>query len=146
MAKVDALAAGGADDLEIPAFLRRQSDLALTDTPSDSGGFTPDQLLKKFNELSLTSTNFSDIARELRAEIPEGSVLREFAEDQVEARLACLLDWLSKRVQGIPSLTRHSRRLLNVQLAKIDPALIQKAQEQLDRAFSSISKTSWGDN
>jgi Ca-activated chloride channel homolog len=145
-AKVDALAAGGMDDFEIPAFLRRQADSAPARKLLNGDGATPNQLLEKFNELSLTSTNFSDITQALREQIAASSAWKALEEDQIEANLACLLDWLSKRVQGIVSLTRHSRRLLNAQIAKIDPALIQKAEGHFNRAFSSISKASWGGN
>jgi hypothetical protein len=47
-------------------------------------------------------------------------------------------------VAGIVSLTRHSQRLLNAQIANIEASLVQEVEEQLTQAFPTISKSSWG--
>ena len=147
-ARVDSLAAGGMDDFEIPAFLRK-SEGSNSEPAFEEDSFTPEQMLEKFNELSLTTTKFSDITWELTERIAEGyvwNVLCKIADDESELDLywACLLRWLSNEVAGIVSLTRHSQRLLNAQVASIEFSLVQEVEEQLAQAFPTISKSSWG--
>lgn len=137
------------DDFEIPAFLRKQDDVSKSKVALEESSFTPEEMLEKFNELSLTTTKFSDITRELMKRLSKGyvwKVLCEMAssEDEMDAYLACLLWWLSNEVTGIVSLTRHSQRLLNTQIAKIEASLVQEVDEQLAKAFPTISKFSWG--
>lgn len=147
-ARVDSLAAGGVDDFEIPAFLRK-SEGSNSKPAFEEDSFTPEQMLEKFNELSLTTTKFSDITWELTERIAEGyvwNVLCKIADDENELDLywACLLRWLSNEVTGIVSLTRHSQRLLNSQIANIEVSLVQEIEEVLAQAFPTISKSSWG--
>ena len=147
-ARVDSLAAGGMDDFEIPAFLRK-SEGSNSKPAFEEDSFTPEQMLEKFNELSLTTTKFSDITWELTEHIAEGyvwNVLCKIADDESELDLywACLLRWLSNEVAGIVSLTRHSQRLLNAQVANIESSLVQEVEDQLAQAFPTISKSSWG--
>jgi len=147
-ARVDSLAAGGMDDFEIPAFLRK-SEGSNSKPAFEEDSFTPEQMLEKFNELSLTTTKFSDITWELTEHIAEGfvwNVLCKIADDESELDLywACLLRWLSNEVAGIVSLTRHSQRLLNAQVANMESSLVQEVEEQLAQAFPTISKSSWG--
>jgi hypothetical protein len=147
-ARVDSLAAGGMDDFEIPAFLRK-SEGSNSKPAFEEDSFTPEQMLEKFNELSLTTTKFSDITWELTERIAEGyvwNVLCKIADDESELDFywACLLRWLSNEVAGIVSLTRHSQRLLNAQVANIESSLVQEVEEQLAQAFPTISKSSWG--
>ena len=110
---------------------------------------TPDQMLHAYNELALTTTRFSDITHELTERMGQGyvwNVLCRLADndDDLDVYWACLLRWLSNEVPGIVSLTRHSQRLLNAEIARIDPSLVQEVEEQLAQVFASISKTSWG--
>lgn len=137
------------DDFEVPAFLRKQDDSAKSKAVFEEDSFTPEEMLEKFNELSLTTTKFSDITWELMERVSKGyvwKVLCEMAssEDEMDAYWACLLRWLSNEVAGIVSLTRHSQRLLNAQIANIEASLVQEVEEQLTQAFPTISKSSWG--
>lgn len=137
------------DDFEIPAFLRKQDDSGKSKAVFEEDSFTPEEMLEKFNELSLTTTKFSDITWELMERVSKGyvwKVLCEIAssEDEMDAYWACLLRWLSNEVAGIVSLTRHSQRLLNAQIANIEATLIQEVEEQLTQAFPTISRSSWG--
>lgn len=137
------------DDFEVPAFLRKQDDSATSKAVFEEDSFTPEEMLEKFNELSLTTTKFSDITWELMERVSKGyvwKVLCEIAssEDEMDAYWACLLRWLSNEVAGIVSLTRHSQRLLNAQIANIEASLVQEVEEQLVQAFPTISKSSWG--
>ncbi len=147
-AKVDSLAAGGMDDYEIPAFLRK-SEGPTAKPAFDEDSFTPDQMLEKFNELSLTTTKFSDVTWELTERVSKGyiwKVLCDMAEskDDIDTYWACLLWWLSNEVSGIVSLTRHSQRLLNTQMALIEATFVREVEEQFAEAFPTISKSSWG--
>jgi Ca-activated chloride channel family protein len=137
------------DDFEVPAFLRKQDDSATSKPVFEEDSFTPEEMLEKFNELSLTTTKFSEITWELMERVSKGyvwKVLCEMAssEDEMDAYWACLLRWLSNEVAGIVSLTRHSQRLLNAQIANIEASLVQEVEEQLAQAFPTISKSSWG--
>ncbi|PUE34924.1 VIT domain-containing protein [Limnohabitans sp. Jir72] len=137
------------DDFEIPAFLRKQDDSSTSPIVFDEDSFTPEEMLEKFNELSLTTTKFSDITWELMERVSKGyvwKVLCEMAssEDEMDVYWAFLLRWLSNEVAGIVSLTRHSQRLLNAQIANIEASLVQDVEEQLAQAFPTISKSSWG--
>jgi Ca-activated chloride channel family protein len=147
-AKVDALAAGGMDDYEIPAFLRKPEGPSVMPV-FDDDSFTPDQMLAKFNELSLTTTKFSDITWELTERVSKGyiwKVLCDLAEskDDLDTYWACLLWWLSNEVLGIVSLTRHSQRLLNSQMAVIEATFVREVEVHLSEAFPTISNSSWG--
>ena len=143
------MSTAGFDDIEIPAFLRKQEDSATSKAVFEEDSFTPEEMLEKFNELSLTTTKFSDITWELMERVSKGyvwKVLCEMAssEDEMDAYWACLLRWLSNEVAGIVSLTRHSQRLLNAQIANIEISLVREVEEQLTQAFPTISMTSWG--
>lgn len=147
-AKVDALAAGGMDDYEIPAFLRKPEGPSVKPV-FDDDSFTPDQMLEKFNELSLTTTKFSDITWELTERVSKGyiwKVLCDLAEskDDLDTYWACLLWWLSNEVSGIVSLTRHSQRMLNSQMAVIEATFVREVEDHLAEAFPTISNSSWG--
>lgn len=147
--QIDALAAGGINDIEIPAFLRKSERASSTLPVFDEDSFTPNQMLERFNEMSLTTTKFSNITGELTEEVSDGyvwKVLSEMAEskDEIDSFWACLLWWLSNEVPGIVSLTRHSQRLLNAQMAIIEATFAQKIEEHLSKAFPTISKSSWG--
>jgi Ca-activated chloride channel family protein len=146
--KVDALSAGGMDDYEIPAFLRK-SERPSTKPTFDEGSFTPDQVLQKFNELSVTTSKFSDITWELTARVSEGyiwQVLSDMAEskDDIDTYWACLLWWLAHEVPGVCALSRHSERMLLSQMKVIEASLVEEIAGQLQRALPSISKQSWG--
>lgn len=106
-------------------------------------------MLAKFNELALTTTKFSDITWELMERVSKGYVWKVLcqmasSEDEMDAYWACLLNWLSNEVAGIVSLTRHSQRLLNSQMAAIEATFARQVEEQLADAFPTISKSSWG--
>mgnify|MGYP000205077310 CR=1 FL=1 len=147
-AKVDSLAAGGMDDYEIPAFLRKLEEPTAKPV-FDEDSFTPDQMLVKFNELSLTTNKFSDITWELTEKVSKGyvwKVLCEMADshDDMDTYWACLLWWLSNEVAGITALTRHAQRILNSEMAVIEGTFVREIEEQFADAFPTISKSSWG--
>ncbi len=148
MAKVDALAAWGLQDIETPAYLRKSAgDEAHSEAVEE--GLTPLQMLEKFNQLSVTTTQFSDITQQLTQDILGSCVWQVLCDleadpDDMVSHWACLIGWLSKEVAGMVALTRHSQRMLNAQIAGMDAALRQKVEGQLAQAFPNISKSSWG--
>lgn len=139
----------GMDDIEIPAFLRKQDDFASPANSFEDDSFTPEQLIEKFNDLCLITTKFSDITWELTELVSDSFVwivLCDVAggKDKIELHWACLIRWLANEVPGIVSLTRHSQRLINLQVASVDAATIQAIEAKFVNAFPGITKLSWG--
>ena len=146
---IDSMSASGMDDIEIPSFLRKQASGSGTRRTFEEDHFSPEQMLEKFNELSVVTTKFSDITWELTEKVSEGYVWKVLCElagpgESVEVYWACLLSWLSNEVPGIVSLTRHSQRLLNVQISTVEAAAFKEIQDHFAGAFQGISKSSWG--
>jgi len=147
--RVDVWAAGGDEDFEIPAFLRKQEDVVRPTPAPVEDSCTPEQLLAKFNELSLTTTEFADITYALsnlasQERITRQSFVQIASRADREAFWACLLRWLSTSVPGMVALTRHAQRLLQAQLARVEPAFTDEVEAKLAEAFPFISVSSWG--
>jgi hypothetical protein len=154
-ARVDSLSAGGMDDYEIPAFLRSQSDSVSLERMRnqkplfEEDDFTPEMLLEMFNELSLTTTKFTDISWKLTEKVSSGYVWEVLGVlvnvgGPVEQYWACLINWLTNETVGIVSLTRHSQRLLNAEMTKVTDETRNKAEEQFRIAFPGIQMDTWG--
>jgi Ca-activated chloride channel family protein len=154
--KVDKLALGGSDDYEIPDFLKK-----LADGGNDFGDikfsppiifyeddFSPDDMLRKFNELAVETNDFSHITFELMDPIYEGEVWTVLCiasgDGHVDHYWACMLNWLSNNVKGIVALNRHALRILHAELAKLDDPSQQKAQDLFAKSFTKITPNSWG--
>ena len=127
------LKAGGVDDVEVPAFLRKQADVQ----PARKKPMNPIRLLERFNELSIQHSKFFEIVSELMNEISKKSVdniwnvIRELVGNQPDpidlwAGWACLLDWLSIELANTVALNRHAQRVLQFELQKVDPVMRQK--------------------
>ena len=111
--------------------------------------FSPDDMLRKFNELALETNDFSHITFELMDPIYEGEVWEVLcnasgADGHVDHYWACLLDWLSKNVKGIVTLNRHALRLMQAELYKLDYPSQQKARDLFSLFFNNITTDSWG--
>lgn len=154
-ARVDSLSAGGMDDYEIPDFLRKQSDSVSLERMRnqkplfEEDDFTPQMLLEMFNELSLTTTKFTDISWELTEKVSSGFVWEVLSNlvnvgGPVEHYWACLINWLSNETVGIVSTTRHSQRILNAEMANVSDVTRNIAEEQFRLAFPGIQKDTWG--
>jgi Ca-activated chloride channel family protein len=156
ISKVDQLAQGGVDDYEIPDFLKKQADGG-----NDFGDikfsppiifyeddFSPDDMLRKFNELAVETNDFSHITFELMDPIYEGEVWTVLCiasgDGHVDNYWACLLNWLANNVKGIVALNRHALRILHAELAKLDDPSQQKAQDLFAKSFTKITPNSWG--
>ena len=152
--KVDLMSQGGLDDYEIPAFLRKAEGDLMTDLqakffPFEEDDFTPTDMLEKFNELSVTTSNFANITWELMGKVSKGYVWEVLCDaagenGDVDPYWACLLNWLSGAVPGIAPLARHAKRRISVELAKLDADLQQAAEAKFASAFQGISTSSWG--
>ena len=151
----DTLFSGGMDDYEIPAFLRSQSDSVSLERMRnqkplfEEDDFTPEMLLEKFNELSLTTTKFTDISWELTEKVSSGYVWEVLGflvnvGGPIEQYWACLINWLCNETAGIVSTTRHSQRILNAEMANVSDVTRNIAEEQFRLAFPGIQKDTWG--
>jgi len=155
-AKIQSLSQSDMDDYEIPAFLKKQADGGswgdIKFSPPNifnENDFSPDDMLRKFNELALETNDFSHITFELMDPIVDGEVWAVLCnasgtDGHVNHYWACLLDWLSNNVNGIVTLNRHALRILNTELAKLDDSSKQKARELFTQSFVLIAPNSWG--
>ena len=155
-AKIQSLSQSDMDDYEIPAFLKKQADGGswgdIKFSPPNifnENDFSPDDMLRKFNELALETNDFSHITFELMDPIYEGEVWEVLcnasgADGHVDHYWACLLDWLSKNVKGIVTLNRHALRLMQAELYKLDYPSQQKARDLFSLFFNNITTDSWG--
>jgi hypothetical protein len=109
-------------------------------------------LIEMFNQLAVTTTNFSDITGELTGEVSTKCVWKVLGEltkddghvDHLDFYWACLINWLSKQVSGIVPLNRHSQRILNAELAKVERAEQEKAEKAFAQAYPKIGQSTWG--
>lgn len=118
VAKVDALATGGMDDFEIPAFLRKQA------VSYHAPEVTPAELLDLFNEAALVANNFSEARELVRVKNLDTGLVKLLAlvtkdAGDLTTAWALLLDWLTTQLAGHCTLNRHAQRLLRSQLAGV---------------------------
>ena len=145
---------GGVDNFQLPEFLRKPEGDLMTDLqakffPFEEDDFTPTDMLEKFNELSVTTSNFGNITWELMGKVSKGYVWEVLCDTagedgDVDQYWACLLNWLSGAVPGIVPLARHAKRRISVELAKLDADLQQAAEGKFASVFQGISTSSWG--
>lgn len=142
-ARLDALSSGDMGDFEIPAFLRSQADDVA------STGLTPTGLIEAFNDAALGAADFDealsivlsqgisdDLAKLVRVMTAEAGV--------TEMAWALLLDWLTVRLIGHCTLSRHSLRLLRHQLAGVDESVKLHASKRLAAALPALDTAAWG--
>jgi Ca-activated chloride channel homolog len=154
----DMKSSGGMDDFDIPAFLRRtdiddiSEDIQFVSNQLEEDNFTPEMLIEMFNQLAVTTTKFSDITGELTVEVSSQHIWKVLGEltkddghvDHLDFYWACLIDWVSKQDSGIVPLNRHSQRLLNAELAKVERAEQEKAEKAFRQAYPKIARSTWG--
>ena len=156
-AKVQALSQADVSSFQIPAFLKKQTDSFggqgdIQFSPQDihnEDDFSPDEMLRKFNALALETNEFSHITFELLSPIVDGQVWTTLCEaagtnGQVDLYWACLLNWLSNNVEGIVTLNRNALRILHAELAKLDDASKDYAEDIFDLFFANITPNTWG--
>jgi hypothetical protein len=142
--KIDALAAGAADDFVIPAFLRKRVD---------SGGsmpvVSPGELLDGLNQVALTAKDFDDALQNLLSR-PVGKdiiLLLEVVTNQAGGRAtawALLLDWLAIQLSGQCTLNRHAQRLIPSQLGGVDERIKLWTAKRFSAALPAVSSKAWG--
>lgn len=143
VARVDALAPGGMDDFEIPAFLRKQA------VSYHAPEVTPAELLDLFNEAALVANNFSE-ARELvqvkNIDTGMTKLLASVTQDagDLTTAWALLLDWLTTQLASQCSLNRHAQRLLRTQLAGVADDVKLFAAKTLAAALPDVDSENWG--
>lgn len=156
---------GGLDDIDIPAFLRKQVD------PNILGHepLSPELVLSRFNELALKHSKFFEIVNQLMHEIGQPSpggiwntlrawvgnqknikpsysavweLIRELVGDKPDqidlwAGWACTVQWLSEELSDTIALNRHAQRILNYELQKSNALMSQKLKKMF-----TVDKTS----
>ncbi len=148
-AQVDKLANGGLDDYEIPAFLRKQDEVAKKSLSGREGHSSPEDILKKFNHLTVTTNKFSEIVAALQSDVSsddEMEVLRQLVDAgyDLEQIWACLIRWIANNVQCSTALTRHSLRILNEVLTRFSDGNSSVIESGFSNAFPQISSSAWG--
>jgi Ca-activated chloride channel family protein len=152
-ARVDAISAGGMDDFEIPAFLRKQVDEDLVDVTPQSPGledlYNPQELVIRFNKLCLTSPDFEAVCKRLPQDHMTGVLWTALSKvagesDNLGTAWACLIEWLLEKT-GI-ALARHALRLLNPELLRMENDFKTAARAEFDAVFKNITSASWGIN
>jgi hypothetical protein len=140
--KVDSLASGGMDDFEIPAFLRKQSDVEKTSP-------TPEALLNCFNSSAVTSADFSAtiaLVSSLAKDTNIEKLVALIVDDSIntEQAWALLLDWLVTQLGAKFTLERHAQRMLKVQIAAIDEDTKAAAGNKIAGLLPSLGLKDWG--
>ncbi len=148
-AKVDLLAAGGMDDYEIPAFLRKQEDPSQNLSTCIGNDLNPNEVIVLFNQLTVTTTNLNKITQAVLDRFGSKGVIKVLkelagAKGNVDLYLICLISWLSEDVPGITMLTRHSKRLIGAKRASTSGEEFTTASAHFFKAFPQISAHSWG--
>jgi Ca-activated chloride channel homolog len=148
-ARVDLLAAGGMDDYDIPAFLRKQGDHTQNTSACSGNDLNPDEVILLFNQLTVTTTNLNKITRAVLDRFGSKGVIKVLkelagAKGDVDLYLICLISWLSESVPGITILTKHSKRLIGTKRASTAGDEFTTASTHFFKAFPQISAHSWG--
>ena len=140
--KVNALGAGGMDDFEIPAFLRKAPD-GVKKMPA------PSSLLNAFNGSAVTSIDFSRALSSvsfmaLNTEI-EKMIAALLADSlTTEQAWAVFLDWLAIQLAKEFTLERHAQRMLKAELAVIEKGVRDIAHKKLAVLLPSLGLNDWG--
>ena len=142
--KIDALAAGAADDFVIPAFLRKRVD---------SGGsmpvVSPGELLDGLNQVALTTTDFDEALQHLLSRPVGKDIIKllEVVTKQAGGRAtawALLLDWLAIQLSDRCTVNRHAQRLLRSHLGGVDERIKLWAAKRFAAALPGVNSKAWG--
>ena len=128
--KIDTLAKGGMDELEIPAFLRRQS----ASYQRVGSGDRRTQIITTFNAAIARGLNLRQALRDVMA-LDLGFDLIAAIQDAVQTlgsmttAWACYLLWLSDEPSVTARLSGEARQALEQRLATLSPAEIRRVQD-----------------
>jgi hypothetical protein len=140
--KVNALGAGGMDDFEIPAFLRKSQDGVKT-MPA------PSKLLNSFNGSAVASASFSKALSPvsflaLKTDIEKIVAVLVDGSMNIEQAWAVFLDWLVLEFGEEFTLERHAKRMLKAELAAIPKLVREVAHKKLEVLLPSMDLDDWG--
>jgi hypothetical protein len=124
--KVDTLASGGMDDLEIPAFLRRQS----ANYQRIGSGDRREQIITTFNSSIARGLNLRQALRNVMAldlEFDLIAVIQDAVQrvGSMTTAWACYLLWLSEDSKVSVRLSGEARQAIEQRLATMDAAEIR---------------------
>jgi len=161
-ARVDALSAGGSDDFEIPAFLRRKTEdsspsvlaggiTRLLDSISPKPGpvLMPIELLHAFDAASQKAFATGRFVRSmLDLTVPE-AIAKTLDEFTVvlgsEAKSwAVLLRWLALEMKDEFSISRQGERLIRYFLKDEDGVILASLDQKLSATMKSVQRDRWG--
>lgn len=137
------------EDLEIPAFLRRQDSRNFTHTPVLGDSPTPLQLLQALNDKALKEANSRKVIKEVFSIAGHSSlkdVLNEISNQEnlpVEQVETLLLYWLDHYLSEEFSLSRHAQRVLRDQMKAIPDAARDSVMDMLDEMFPGLELDAW---
>ncbi len=135
----------GVDNIDIPAFLRRQVDAM------DTMDSCPAHLIEIFNQLSLQHTDIEDAMNDLLRRIQNEITwlvldhAMGIAGDK-DHGIAALLLWISEHKQlSKCKLTRHGLRLLAETRREIGELRLQELFAELDQLVGASQPDAWDD-
>jgi Ca-activated chloride channel family protein len=163
-ANIDAIATGGMDAFEIPAFLRKQADdnpsssmagsmsHVLRSTPRviDSGPIaSPLDLLHAFDAVAgklLAANRFVNVMQALHIPSELAQVLDDFTVvlGSGAKAWALVIDWLKENLLDQFTLSRQGERLLRHVLKVEEAAVLSELREKLVQAMSAVQDPDWG--
>lgn len=163
-AKVDAMASGGMDDFEIPAFLRKQADdnapsampgrlsqlLGRSPRAIDLGPIvTPLELLQTFDAAAMKLLAANRFVSALQALHIPGEVTGAVDDFTVvlgsgAKAWTVVIQWLSENLSDRFTLSRQAERLIRHTLKDEDAAILAALAEQLTRAIRAVQEPHWG--
>ena len=140
--KVETPSSGGMDDFEIPAFLRKHSDIEQISPP-------PEDLLNCFNGAAVTSADFSAaiaFVSSLAKNTDIEKLVELIGDDSInnEKAWALLLNWLVTQLGGQYTLARHAERMLKDQIAAINEDTRAAASKKIAGLLPSLRLEDWG--
>jgi Ca-activated chloride channel family protein len=163
-AKIDAIATGGMDAFEIPAFLRKQADdnpsssivgsvynvLRSTTRAIDPGPIaSPLDLLHAFDAVAgklLAANRFVNVMQALHIPSELAQVLDDFTVvlGSGAKAWAVVIDWLKENLADQFILSRQGERLLRHVLKVEEAAVLSELREKVVQAMSAVKDPDWG--
>lgn len=135
-AKVDGMSSSGMDDIEIPAFLRKQADGPDLNIPAPKANLQ--DWITTFNTAALQSTTFRQALQQtLKLKLPSEytQVIIDLTQHTRDSAIswALLVEWLLGENGQEKLLDKHAQRLLRSQLKLATQAMHQSAKDIFER-------------
>ena len=146
-AKVDGMASAGMDDIEIPAFLRKQADgpdlnIPALMTPAPKANLQ--DWITTFNSVALHNTTFRQALQQtLKLWLPSEytQVIIDLTQHTKDSAIswALLFEWLLGESGQEKLLDKHAQRLLRSQLKLATEAMYENAKDIFERTLSIVN-------